>query len=356
MIGPAVFALTEGAQMVRAKTLAFQIISRLRDDDDDKSSSSRDEPYVDKAGNQEGTLTTASAPSPPSNLVTTDRILHRGPRSEGDDSDDQDRDHNLLDDIVLQRPRGGSGSTPATNGNPSNDSVTGEPTGDSSSNDETPTDDDHIEHLLTWLWACEKKMVASPKLFDPIHDDQLIARLRSIRAKLNENEGPGHRAANDPLQTLATETTRDAAGLSSPIDQNNIRETATAGLSSLAMTTKEIAEVLERMETNRRQEHKKKENDNSFLRNIGTMQQELFSSLCTDELGEIATHPIFLKSLMDTKTPQKAIAMIRSEIWEWEGSFFDGPFHRFLANGYLSREGNKGSPGGFTLFMFCPKM
>lgn len=47
--------------------------------------------------------------------------------------------------------------------------------------------------------------------------------------------------------------------------------------------------------------------------------------------------------------------MIRSEIWEWEGSFFDGPFHRFLANGYLSRDGNKGSPGGFTLFMFCPK-
>ena len=109
------------------------------------------------------------------------------------------------------------------------------------------------------------------------------------------------------------------------------------------------------METNRRQEHKKKENDKSFLRNLGTMQRELFTTLCTDELGEIPEHPTFLKNLMDTKTPQKAIAMIRSEIWEWEGSFFDGPFHRFLANGYLSREGNKGSPGGFTLFMFCPK-
>ena len=86
------------------------------------------------------------------------------------------------------------------------------------------------------------------------------------------------------------------------------------------------------------------------------MQQELFSMLCTDELGKLSEQPKFLKKgLMDTKTPQKAIAMICSEIWEWEGSFFDGPFHRFLANGYLSRGGNKGSPGGFTLFMFCPK-
>ena len=25
------------------------------------------------------------------------------------------------------------------------------------------------------------------------------------------------------------------------------------------------------------------------------------------------------------------------------------------ANGYLARDGNKGSPGGFNLFMFCPK-
>ena len=109
------------------------------------------------------------------------------------------------------------------------------------------------------------------------------------------------------------------------------------------------------MENNRHQEHRKKESDKLFLRNLGTMQHDLFSTLCTDKLGEIHKHPIFLKSLMETKTPQKAIAMIRSEIWEWEGSFFDGPFHRFLANVYLSRDGNKGSPGGFTLFMFCPK-
>ena len=89
------------------------------------------------------------------------------------------------------------------------------------------------------------------------------------------------------------------------------------GLSSLAMTTKkEIAGVLERMENNRHQEHRKKESDKSFLRNIGTMQRELFSTLCTDELGEMHEHPTFLKGLMETKTPQKAIAMIRSEIWE----------------------------------------
>jgi hypothetical protein len=134
---------------------------------------------------------------------------------------------------------------------------------------------------------------------------------------------------------------------------HNLQET---GLSSLAMTTKEIAGVLERMENNGHQEHhKKKESDKLFLRNIGTMQHELFSTLCTDKLGKMHKYPTFLKGLMETKTSQKAIATIRSEIWEWEGLFFDGPLHRFLANGYLSRDGNKGSPGGFTLFIFCPK-
>lgn len=220
-----------------------------------------------------------------------------------------------------------------------------------------PIDDDHIEHLLAWLWACEKKMVVSPKLSDPIYDDTLLTRLRNIRSKLGTDVPKSERRGSNetsPRRPNITSTPPDG-NVNRISMSNDFAVSSNDGLSNLALTTKEIAEVLERMESNRRAESRKKENDKSFLKNLGTMQRELFSTLCTDELGELSEQPKFLKGLMDTKSPQKAIAMIRSEIWEWEGSFFDGPFHRFLANGYLSRDGNKGSPGGFTLFMFCPK-
>jgi hypothetical protein len=52
---------------------------------------------------------------------------------------------------------------------------------------------------------------------------------------------------------------------------------------------------------------------NPFSGTLGTMQRELFSTLCTDELGQaLWNNPSSSKALMDTKTPQKAIAMIRS--------------------------------------------
>jgi hypothetical protein len=202
-------------------------------------------------------------------------------------------------------------------------------------------------------------MVPASRTSDPIYDEQLVSRLRSIRSKLtNVRAGDTTATTRTPAGNIAdtdSDDRRTQRGTTNNTSPHHHESGTNEGLSDLALTTKEIANVLERMETNRRQEHSKKENNKSFLRNIGTMQRALFTNLCTDELGEIPKHPAFLKNLMDTKTPQKAIAMIRSEIWEWEGSFFDGPFHRFLANGYLSRDGNKGSPGGFTLFMFCPK-
>ena len=204
--------------------------------------------------------------------------------------------------------------------------------------------------------------MTAPKLSDPIYDNTLVARrIRNIRSKLIPKD---RQQDNNNVEPSST-SFRDRGGITvdpgeplpnrSRMDRIAAAELNADGLSNLASTTKDIADVLERMENNRRTEQRKKDSDKSFLRNLGTMQRELFSKICTDELGELPDHPRFLKSLMDTKTPQKAIAMIRSEIWEWEGSFFDGPFHRFLANGYLSRDGNKGTPGGFTLFMFCPK-
>ena len=281
-----------------------------------------------------------------------------------DESEMDPRDEDLFEDEI-QRPRGGGPNTGELGIADTTGTVGAEAGGatDGSENNTSSDETDHIEHLLAWLWACEKRMVVNSKISDPIYDDLLVARLRSIRSKLDStdptNHGPGGQPRNNnrarhPIP--ASSGNYDPGHLKDDReDQSATNRTRSDGLSDLALTTKEIAEVLERMENNRRQEHTKKENDKSFLRNIGTMQRELFTTLCTDELGEIPEHPRFLKNLMETKTPQKAIAMIRSEIWEWEGSFFDGPFHRFLANGYLSRDGNKGSPGGFTLFIFCPK-
>lgn len=367
MIGPAVFLLAEGAQRIRAKTLAYQIINRLRDDVDN-SSTGNDTIRNDRApdptpvandDNKEGTDT----PLPPSSSNTTrDNFIELlDSRNRGISQMNEDDDQGFS--VEVQRTRGG-GPTTHDELDTTTDDI-GDDVAYSVTGDAPIEDTEHIEHLLAWLWACEKKMVPAARTSDPIYDSPLVSRLRNIRSKLTN------------VHTDETATTRTPAGRAdSAIDRRNQRGPVGSasstvarnsslhhndsigtndGLSDLALTTKEIANVLERMETNRRQEHNKQENDKSFLRNVGTMQRKLFTALCTDELGEIPEHPTFLKNLMETKTPQKAIAMIRSEIWEWEGSFFDGPFHRFLANGYLSRDGNKGSPGGFTLFMFCPK-
>ena len=368
LIGPAVFNLADGAQRVRARTLAFQIISRLQDnyDSDDDPASESDRGTDDNAhlGVNTPPATNPVARRPEGAGERVIEILDSGSRAAAlpDDDDDDSDDHidtrNTPDDTsdILQRPRGGKGGAGTRNEEPAK-RHTDNTTVDSPPSANQSADDDHIDHLLAWLWACEKKMVVVSKLSDPIYDDTLLTRLRSIRTKLSvgapKQEHGGSDDSAPPAYRLNNTVPDGDPNRRSMADEFAIN--SSDGLSNLALTTKEIAEVLERMESNRRAEHRKKENDKSFLRNLGTMQRELFSTLCTDELGEISEQPKFLKGLMDTKTPQKAIAMIRSEIWEWEGSFFDGPFHRFLANGYLSRDGNKGSPGGFTLFMFCPK-
>jgi hypothetical protein len=330
MIGPAVFDLAGGVQRrVRAGSLAYEIITRLRDQDDsleDPSDEGKeplaqshhsDKTREDRTYNKFTENATTSTP-PTTNKARrrpperTDVIeLSRGVLADGNDDESGGTPSPLDNTAILQRPRGGAGA----NVNPA-DNLPGT----------TLTENnDHIEHLLAWLWACEKKIVSS-KLSDPIYDDLLLPRLRGIRTKLNAGPPvvPTHIDQGETPPRTDTNTTgwQHATREEDPLSlSNNAR-----GLSNLALMTKEIAEVLERMESNRCQENRKKEDDKSFLRNLGTMQQELFSTLCTNELGKILEQPKFLKSLMDTKTPQKAIAMIRSFLWEWEGSFFDGPF------------------------------
>ena len=81
----------------------------------------------------------------------------------------------------------------------------------------------------------------------------------------------------------------------------------------------------------------------------------LFESLSTTDMKLDPTTTEFMKVLLSTKTPQKAIALLKSETRYWEGTFSEGCVHRFLSSGFLSLNANRAEPGGFTLFMFHPK-
>ena len=60
----------------------------------------------------------------------------------------------------------------------------------------------------------------------------------------------------------------------------------------------------------------------------------------------------FMSTVTMTKTPQKAVSLLRAATRGWEGTFSVGCCHRLLANGFLSTEANPANPGGFTIFMF----
>ena len=62
-----------------------------------------------------------------------------------------------------------------------------------------------------------------------------------------------------------------------------------------------------------------------------------------------------MKTISTTKSPHRAIELLKGETLEWEGTFCPGSFHKFLAGGYRSLENNGANPGGFTIFMFHPK-
>ena len=63
----------------------------------------------------------------------------------------------------------------------------------------------------------------------------------------------------------------------------------------------------------------------------------------------------FMKALIMTKTPQKAIGLLKASARIWKGMFSEGFCHRFLSTGFLSLHTNLANPGGFTVFMLHPK-
>ena len=109
------------------------------------------------------------------------------------------------------------------------------------------------------------------------------------------------------------------------------------------------------MHESREAEKAQKESNMSLLKTLNPSQKLLFTSLGTPAFGTDPVMSPFMSSLIMTSSPQKAIGILKVEAGDWEGTFSDGCFHRFLSNGFLSLEESRRIPGGFTVFMFHPK-
>ena len=113
--------------------------------------------------------------------------------------------------------------------------------------------------------------------------------------------------------------------------------------------------ALNRMHESQEADRSKKEAESSLFRTMGPPQRKLFTDLCTNDMMTDPLMTEFMKGLTRSKTPQKAVALLKAETRNWLGTFSEGGCHRFLSNGFLSLDSNKSNPGGFTVFMFFPK-
>ena len=109
------------------------------------------------------------------------------------------------------------------------------------------------------------------------------------------------------------------------------------------------------MHESREAEKAQKESNMSLLKTLNPSQKLLFTTLCTSAFGKDSVMSPFMFSLIMTSFPQKAIGILKVEAGDWEGTFSDGCFRRFLSKRFLSLEASWGIPGGFTVFMFHPK-
>jgi hypothetical protein len=276
MIGPAVFTLAKGSQRIKASTLAFRIIDRIVNGDDESSSG-----RVTNEGAAEESLARTDADfvakrSGHNEVIDLlDSDAWGGGPTWDDDSDEGDAvtESITTSQKILLRPRGGAGGTDVTTEayqdvGDIDDEQQGAGNADGSQAESNLTDTDDIEHLLAWLWACEKKMVTAPKLSDLIYDNTLVHKIRNIRAKLipkdQNNTEPSSIASRDRGGLMMLD--EDSRGLPGfRTDRIAAAQMNAEGLSNLASTTKDIADVLERMESNRRTEQRKKDSDKSFL-------------------------------------------------------------------------------------------
>jgi hypothetical protein len=215
---------------------------------------------------------------------------------------------------------------------------------DEGDEDDDETDDEEMisakkeiatgaETLLAMLWASANGGLTPIQLQDVPDNGTLNQIIRNVKSKLSTN------LQGDPASSL-------------PEFTHGRTDTEAA---AWAVSSQSIVQELNRMHESREAEKAQKESNMSLLKTLNPSQKLLFTSLCTPALGTDPVMSPFMTSLITTSSPQKAIGILKVEAGDWEGTFSDGCFHRFLSNGFLSLEASRGIPGGFTVFMFHPK-
>ena len=109
---------------------------------------------------------------------------------------------------------------------------------------------------------------------------------------------------------------------------------STAGTEALTLTSQTMIMALNKMQETRDEDKAKKEEESSLFKNMGPSQQKLVTDLCTAETSVAPALSEFMKKLSTTKSPHRAIELLKGETLEWEGTFCPESFHKFLAGGY----------------------
>ena len=191
------------------------------------------------------------------------------------------------------------------------------------------------ETLLTMLWASKNGGGLTPiQLQDGPDNGSLNQIIRNIQSKLTAGVQNGPGLASTDGGTTARDATDAAAW---------------------AISSQSIVQELNRMHESREADRAQKESNMSLLKTLNPSQKQLFTSLCKIDFESDPVMSPFMTALIMTSSPQKAIGILKVKSSNWEGTFSDGCFHRFLSHGFLSLEASWGIPGGFTVFMFHPK-
>ena len=157
-----------------------------------------------------------------------------------------------------------------------------------------------METLLAMLWASENQGLTPITL----EDVRLNGTLRRIKGKIGQGR---------PLVT----PDRD------PAERDRGR-----GADNLALAS--VALALNRMHESQEADRSKKEAESSLFRTMGPPQRKLFTDLCTSDMMTDPLMTEFMKGLTRSKTPQKAVALLKAETRNWLGTFSEGGCHRFL--------------------------
>ena len=215
---------------------------------------------------------------------------------------------------------------------------------DEGSDEDDETDDEEMiaikkeasagaETLLAMLWASENGVLTPINLQDVPDNGTLNQIIRNVKSKL----------------------TTGGLGGSGPVIAEEIGERGAAEAAAWAVSSQSIVQELNRMHESREADRAQKESNTSLLKTLNPSQKQLFTNLCKPDFTSEPVMSPFMTALVSSSSPQKAIGVLKVESGDWEGTFSDGCYHRFLSNGFLSLEASRGIPGGFTVFMFHPK-